>query len=95
MADAILVQRLIGGDAALGLLVLTVLAVLMVVATVAGVARAVRRLRAGHYDGPDSLLLLEDLDAHLDEYVAADPQLAARFDRLRDAIRDQQEGEQA
>lgn len=41
--------------------------------------------------GPDALRLLEDLDAHLDEYVAADPELAAGFGRLRDAIRDEQQ----
>lgn len=41
--------------------------------------------------GPDALRLLEDLDAHLDEYVAADPELAAGFGRLRDAIREHRE----
>lgn len=38
--------------------------------------------------GPDALQLLEDLDAHLDAYVAADPELAAGCARLWDAIHD-------
>lgn len=42
-----------------------------------------------HDVGPDSLRLLQDLDA----YVAADAQLAAGFDRLRQAIRDEQNGD--
>jgi hypothetical protein len=41
--------------------------------------------------GPDALRLLQELDAHLDEYVLADPELAAGFDRLRTAIRDEQQ----
>lgn len=53
-----------------------------------------KRLDAAHDDehdvGPDALRLLEDLDAHLDEYLAADPELTAGFDRLREAIRDEQ-----
>lgn len=45
--------------------------------------------------GPDALRLLAELDAHLNEYVAADAELAAGFDRLRQAIRDeQQKGDQ-
>lgn len=44
------------------------------------------------YDvGPDALRLLEDLDTHLDEYVAADTELSAGFDRLRQAVRDEQQ----
>ena len=62
--------------------------------------------RADSYEGPDSLRLMQDLDAHLNAYaaqvtglyeqpaVAPDPVLAAGRDRLRDAIRnDQTEGE--
>lgn len=46
---------------------------------------------ADPYDvGPDALQLLHDLDTHLNEYVAADTELAAGFDRLRQAIRDEQ-----
>jgi hypothetical protein len=46
--------------------------------------------------GPDALRLLQELNAHLDEYVLTDPELAAGFDRLRTAIRDeQQKGETA
>lgn len=44
-----------------------------------------------HDVGPDALRLLQDLDAHLDEYVAADTELAAGFARLRQAIRDEQQ----
>jgi CHASE3 domain sensor protein len=45
--------------------------------------------------GPDALRLLQDLDTHLDEYVAADTELAAGFARLRAAVRDeQQKGDQ-
>lgn len=40
--------------------------------------------------GPDALRLLEELDTHLDDYVAADTELAAGFDRLRQAVRDEQ-----
>lgn len=43
--------------------------------------------------GPDSLRLLQELDAHLDDYVAADPELAAGFDRLRDALREHRQQE--
>lgn len=51
-------------------------------------ALADRRREQRHDVGPDALRLLQELDVHLDEYVAADPELAAGFDRLRDAIRD-------
>jgi C4-dicarboxylate-specific signal transduction histidine kinase len=44
-----------------------------------------------HDVGPDSLRLLEELDAHLDAHVLADPQLSAGFDRLRQALRDHRE----
>lgn len=44
-----------------------------------------------HDVGPDALRLLKDLDTHLDEYVAADTELAAGFDRLRRAVRDEQQ----
>jgi hypothetical protein len=43
------------------------------------------------YDGPDSLRLLADLDAHLDNYVAEHPDVAAGFERLRRAVRDEQQ----
>lgn len=53
--------------------------------------RAEQAKNADPYDvGPDALRLLQDLDTHLDEYVAADTELAAGFDRLRRAIRDEQ-----
>lgn len=57
------------------------------------------------YQGPDSLRLMQDLDAHLDTYatqldglyepphIAPDPVLAAGVERLWDAIRDQQNGD--
>lgn len=56
-----------------------------------------RRLKGRRHDvGPDQLRLLEELDAHPDDYVATDPELAAGFARLRAAIRnEQQKGEQA
>jgi hypothetical protein len=61
----------------------------------------VHKLRGGNrrveaaLEGPDTLALLEELDAHLEEYVAADPEMAARFDRLWAAIHDeQQKGDQ-
>lgn len=57
--------------------------------------RAWKAEQAKHQDpydvGPDALRLLQDLDTHLDEYVAADTELAAGFDRLRQAIRDEQQ----
>lgn len=55
-----------------------------------------RLLRGVQHDvGPDALRLLEELDAHLDEHVLANPELAAGFDRLRDAIRDHRKEEEA
>jgi hypothetical protein len=54
------------------------------------------------YVGPDSLRLMQDLDAHLDAYAARvaglyepaytapDPVLAAGCERLWDAVRDEQ-----
>jgi len=53
-------------------------------------ARARTGLTDGHDVGPDALRLLQHLDAHLDAHVAADPELAAGFDRLRQAIREEQ-----
>lgn len=51
-----------------------------------------RRWHRGPHDvGPDALRLLEDLDHHLDELVATDPDLAAGFERLRNAARDEQQ----
>jgi hypothetical protein len=56
--------------------------------------------RADSYQGPDSLRLLQDLEAHMDAYgarvvglyeqphVAPDPVFAAGCDRLRGAVRD-------
>lgn len=41
--------------------------------------------------GPDALQLLKDPDTHLNDYVAADAELAAGFDRLRQAVRDEQQ----
>lgn len=38
--------------------------------------------------------VLDDLAVHLDDCTTADPQLAAGFDRLRAAIREQQKGDQ-
>ena len=55
--------------------------------------RAEQAKTADPYDvGPDALRLLGELDTHIDEYVAADAQLAAGFDRLRQAVRDEQRG---
>lgn len=54
--------------------------------------RAEQAKTADPYEvGPDALRLLNDLDTHLDEYVAADTELAAGFDRLRQAVRDEQQ----
>lgn len=63
-----------------------------------------RIIAAAHdsYQGPDSLRLLEDLEAHMDAYgtqvaglyekpaASPDPVLAAGCDRLRDAIHNDQ-----
>lgn len=55
--------------------------------------RAEQAKNCDPYDvGPDALRLLADLDTHLDEYVAADTELADGFDRLRQAVRDEQHG---
>lgn len=66
-------------------------------------ARDVIAAARDSYEGPDSLRLMQDLDAHLDAYatqigglyeqsaVAPDPVLAAGRDRLRDAVRDEQQ----
>lgn len=54
--------------------------------------RAKQATTVDPYDvGPDVLQLLNDLDKHLETYVAADTELAAGFDRLRQAIRDEQQ----
>ena len=61
----------------------------------------IRRARAAepavrHDTGRDAPLYLDGLDAHLDQYLLDNPDVAAGFDRLRAAIRDeQQKGEQA
>jgi hypothetical protein len=54
-----------------------------------------------HPVGPDSLRLLEDLDAHLDAHLAGlyerlgppDPQWDSGCERLWDAVRDAQKGD--
>lgn len=60
-----------------------------------------RLIREAHDVGPDNLRLLEELDAHLDAYmaqlaglyerphIALDPVYAAGLERLRDATCDQ------
>lgn len=53
-----------------------------------------------HDVGPDALRLLEDLDDHLDRFVANDPEVKAGLSRLFEALgappaSDEQEGEQA
>jgi hypothetical protein len=63
--------------------------------------RIVREARARHDVGPDALRLLDDLDAHLNEYAATvaglyepvGPDYSARCARLRAAIRDEQNGD--
>jgi hypothetical protein len=49
-------------------------------------SRRITEASTRHDVGPDALRLLEDLDAHLDEYLLANPEVAAGFDQLRDAI---------
>ena len=49
-----------------------------------------RRYVTTHDVGPDTLRLLADLDAHLDQYLLDHPDVAAGFDRLRDAVRNEQ-----
>lgn len=68
------------------------------------------REETAHDVGPDSLRLLQDLDAHLDAHAARlaglyerlgppapamDPQWTAGLERLYDAARDHQNGDQA
>ena len=48
------------------------------------VSRANRLVR--HEVGPDALRLLQELDTHLAQTVARDPELAAGFQRLRTAL---------
>ncbi|MEV4861501.1 hypothetical protein [Streptomyces ossamyceticus] len=71
------------------------LIVIAVIGTAVCAPRAWRAWRDHHSQqsdvGPDALRLLQELDAHPDEYVLADPELAAGFDRLRTAIRDEQQ----
>jgi hypothetical protein len=47
-----------------------------------------------HDVGPDPLRLLKDLDLHLNLYLVDHPDVAEGFARLRDAIRDEQKGDQ-
>lgn len=79
MARAVLEQRLIGGVTAILLLFITVLAVLAVAGLAGAVARALRRRQQDDYDGPDSLLLMEEIDAHLDGHATADRDLNTSF----------------
>jgi hypothetical protein len=87
----------------------TIIAVAYVIVSVLAVWVWVRlgrtRRPSAHDVGPDQLRLLEEMDAHLDEYVAEDPDLwdvfgrggnwdvQAGLDRLRQAIRDEQQKE--
>lgn len=48
-----------------------------------------------HDVGPDSLRLLKDLDLHLNLYLVDHPDVAEGFARLRQAVRDEQKGDQA
>jgi hypothetical protein len=53
-----------------------------------------RTYRAQHHDvGPDALRLLQELDVHLDQTAARDPELAAGLHRLHAAIHEAREGE--
>ena len=66
----------------------------------AAVARALASEQVVHDVGPDALRLLQDLDAHLDQYSTqlaglyervGSPDLDAGCDRLWQAIRDEQQ----
>lgn len=54
-----------------------------------------RQAAADSYEGPDSLRLLEDTEAHLDEFVLSDPDVKDGFARVDAAVRDGHEGESA
>lgn len=79
-------------------------AVLVIFGTAAFAAWRRDRRDQQHDVGPDALLLLEDLDAHLNQQFAqlsglyerlGPPDLEAGCDRLRAALRDDREDESA
>jgi hypothetical protein len=83
--------QLVVGAAALGLLCLLMVAIALVIVICARWTRA--RSADEHEAGPDALRLLEELDLHLDAYLLENPEVREGFDRLRDAVGDEQQGE--
>jgi hypothetical protein len=85
-------QRLLIGAAALALVFLVALSVAVLAILAMAAADAIRRIRIERrYDlGPRGNALWADLDAHLDEFLDDNPDIAAGLDRLRTAIRDEQ-----
>ncbi|KOV86102.1 MULTISPECIES: hypothetical protein [unclassified Streptomyces] len=82
-------QRVIGAAWAYAIFAAATIAMFTAVLACHGISALVRRRRARRDDlGPDRLW--EEVDAHLAEVIAADPQLAAGLDRLRTAVRNEQ-----
>jgi hypothetical protein len=84
--------QLVIGAAALGCLFLLMAAVAVLVVVCDRIARWVRQQPEQH-DNPGALRLLEELDLHLDAYLLEHPEVREGFDRLRDAVDDEQRGE--
>ncbi|MFL5910512.1 MAG: hypothetical protein ACJ768_08115 [Gaiellaceae bacterium] len=73
-----------------GFFVFWFMVVILIGAIVLGVVFWWRDRR--HDVGPDALRLLKDLDAHLDHFVANDPEVKAGIARLHAAMHDEQKG---
>ena len=76
--------QLIVPAAVFGLAVFAVMAVVLAVSAALGVVFWWRD--RPHKVGPDALRLLEDLDKHLDHFVATDPEVQAGIARLFEAL---------
>ncbi|MCG0066524.1 hypothetical protein L0F81_25120 [Streptomyces tricolor] len=88
-------QRIIGAAWAYGLLLAAIVTILTAVLVCSGISALACRWRARRDDfGPAGNRLWEEVDAHLEDVIAADPQLAAGLDRLNAAVRNQHKGVQ-
>jgi len=80
--------------AMVGFAYLAVSVAVIVIFGAAAIAAWRRDRRDEQHDvGPDALQLLDDLDAHLDQFAIDDPEVKAGLARLNAAVRDDQTGE--
>jgi len=95
IADAVSAAQVVIGGAVIAVAIFwTITVSVAVLIATAAIREGARRRRARQHDtSPDALRLLEDLDDHLDDVLANDPDVAAGFARLDAAIRREQQGE--